>query len=181
MFVWMVKDCGFWTPVVFGWLPDKSETSYKVFFHFFLQKLRQMKINFNIKPVLCDSELNIMKSVDTMLNCEIHGCFFHHKKCFQRRIEKKGFKSQYHNNEHFQNFINQTSAMSHLPIQELETMEKFHFDDEQFSEFKTDHLQYLWDFSMNGVFPRRVWNAFGRSEDLTNNNQQQIIANLTEK
>ena len=29
-FVWMVKKDGHWIPVVFGWLPDKSETSYKV-------------------------------------------------------------------------------------------------------------------------------------------------------
>ena len=44
MFVWMVKDRGYWIPVVFAWLPDKSETSYKVFFHMVLQKLKELNI-----------------------------------------------------------------------------------------------------------------------------------------
>ena len=37
----MVKDNGYWVPVVFGWLPDKSETSYKVFFYMIEKKLEK--------------------------------------------------------------------------------------------------------------------------------------------
>ena len=32
-FIWLTKSKGFWVPSAFGWLPDKSEESYKVFFY----------------------------------------------------------------------------------------------------------------------------------------------------
>ena len=31
LFVWMIKQNGYWTPVVWGWLPDNTEESYKIF------------------------------------------------------------------------------------------------------------------------------------------------------
>ena len=48
MFVWMVKDRGYWIPVVFAWLPDKSETSYKGFFYMVLQKKMEIPLNVSI-------------------------------------------------------------------------------------------------------------------------------------
>ena len=41
-FVWMLKYNGHWIPVIWGWLPDKSEISYKVcFFKLFLFNLKK--------------------------------------------------------------------------------------------------------------------------------------------
>ena len=41
MFVWMVKSDGYWIPTVFGWLPDKSEEIYKVFFLVVKEKMKE--------------------------------------------------------------------------------------------------------------------------------------------
>ena len=92
MFVWMVKADGYWIPTVFGWLPDKSEDSYKVFFHLVREKMKELRLDLEVESVLCDFELNIMKSIDVMLQYPILGCcFFHHKNCLQRRVERSGF------------------------------------------------------------------------------------------
>ena len=107
-------------PVVWGWLPDKSETSYKVFFALVDKKLKELGLDLNVRSILCDFELNILKAIDEMVDCEVYGCFFHHKKCYQTRVDRKGFKSRYENDEKFYEFINQSSALAHLPIDDIE-------------------------------------------------------------
>ena len=177
MFVWMIKSKGYWIPAVFGWLPDKSEVSYKVFFLLIQKKMEELGLSLDIDSVFCDFELNILKSIDVMLQCPILGCFFHHKKCFQRKVDRKGFKTMYENDEHFKSFINQCSSLSHLPIEDVEKglehiRKKFNFNDERTTEFKEEFLKYILDFWISGCLPPRVWNCFGRSEDITNNNQE---------
>ena len=175
-FIWMVKAKGYWIPVVWGWLPDKTEEIYKVFFHLVQKKMEDLGININIESVLCDFELNIMKSIDVMLKVPILGCFFHLKQCFQRKVSKNGFKSLYENDEFFNSFINQCSAISALPLEDIEeglnhVERKFVFEDERTDAFKKSFLAYIRNFWIFGCLPPRVWNTFGRSEDITNNNQ----------
>ena len=97
-----------------------------------------------------------------MLQCDILGCFFHHKKCYQRRVDQKGFKTRYENDEFFSEFINQCSALAHLPIEDielgLEHIEmKFAFEDEEATVFKQDFIKYIRDFWISGCIPPRVW------------------------
>ena len=116
----MIKTRGYWIPTVWGWLPDKSITSYKVFILLIKIKMEELGFKLNVESVLCDFELNILKAIDDMLSCKILGCFFHHKKCFHRKVDKNGLKSHYENDEYFREFINQCSALSHLPIEDIE-------------------------------------------------------------
>ena len=176
-FIWMIKSKGYWVPVVWGWLPDKTEISYKVFFLLIENKMKELGMNLKVESVICDFELNILKAIDQMLECDILGCFFHHKKCFHRRMDKRGFKTRYETDDHFYEFINHCSGLSHLPIEDIEAglvyiEKKFEFEDVEATEFKADFIQYIQDFWIQGCLPPRVWNVFGRSEDLTNNNQE---------
>ena len=92
-------------------------------------------------------------------------------------MERKGFKTRYENDEYFKRFINECSALGHLPIEDIDLgikyiENKYNFDDEAGNTFKEDFIKYIWDFWIDGCLPPRVWNCFGRSEDLTNNNQE---------
>ena len=176
-FIWMTKSKGFWMPCAFGWLPDKSEISYKIFFYLIQKKMEELGLNLLVKSVLCDFEINILKAIDVMLQAPVLGCFFHHKKCFQRRVDKKGFKTRYENDDYFHEFVNQVCGIAHLPIADIENglthiEQKFIFDDESANVFKSDFIKYIKDFWINGCIPPRVWNVFGRPDDLTNNNQE---------
>ena len=181
-FIWMVKSQGYWIPCAFGWLPDKSEESYQIFFLLIKKKMLEIELTMKVSSVLCDFELNILKAIDEMVGAEIFGCFFHHKDCFRRRVAKKGFKSRYENDEYFHEFINQASGLAHLPIADiekgLETVENaFEFDDDEATEFKNDFINYIKEFWIEGCIPP-VWNVFGRDEDLTNNNQEGYNAKM---
>ena len=129
--------------------------------------MEELGLSLDVQSVLCDFELNILKSIDMMLQCPILGCFFHHKKCFQRKVDRKGFKTKYENDEHFKSFINQCSSFSHLPIEDVEKgleyiRKKFNFKDERTTEFKEEFLKYILGFWINGCLPPRVWNCFER-------------------
>ena len=107
-------------------------------------------------------------------------------KCFQRRVDKKGFKKRYEQDEYFRRFINESSALSHLPIEDINDglkhiEDKFEFEDENGENFKNDFIRYIRDFWINGCLPPRVWNCFGRSEDLTNNNQEGYNSKLNKE
>ena len=49
---------------------------------------------------------------------------------------------------------------------------KFTFDDDKAIEFKADFIKYIREFWIHGCLPPPIWYVFGRSEDLTNNNQE---------
>ena len=112
-----------------------------------------------------------------MLKVILHACVFNFKQCIQRRVDRNDFKNIYETDEIFMAFINQASGISHLPIADVEDGLKFiedtfDFDDNDASTFKDDFLQYLKDFWINGPIPPKIWNVFGRSEDITNNAQE---------
>ena len=100
-FIWMVKQRGYWVPVCWGWLPDKTLTSYKVFFLLIQKQMAKLGPDLYVQSVTSDFELNIMKSVDEMLGADILGCFFHLKKALKTKVDKKGFKSNYDNDPIF--------------------------------------------------------------------------------
>ena len=67
LFIWMIKYEGFWIPVVWSWLPDKSEESYKVLIHMVQDKLKELNIKFNIEEIISDFEINIQKAADQLI------------------------------------------------------------------------------------------------------------------
>ena len=141
------------------------------------EKLDELKIPFNIISVICDFELNIIKSIDDLLHLNIEGCFFHFSKALKTKIDKKGMKTRYEKDMKFQKFIKECGALAHLPLEDImEGFEhidnKFVFDDEEANFFKEYFLSYIKSYWIEGCYPPQIWNCWSRSEDLTNNNQE---------
>ena len=176
-FIWMLKIKGHWIPVVWGWLPDKTEVSYKVFFHMVMTRLQELGINFNLKEVIADFELNIHKAIDDILNIDILGCFFHLARAIMTKVDKKQMRKRYEDDPEFQKFVKEAVAIGHLPPELLETgfqhlKNDFSFDDETAKTFKEELLNYIETYWINGCYPPRAWMTFFRGEDWTNNNQE---------
>ena len=117
---YLILLTGHWIPVVWGWLPGKSEVSYKVFLAMVLQKFEEEDIQFNTKEIISDFELNIHKAIDDILpDCKILGCFFHLAKAFKMKVDKGNMIHKYENDETFREFDKQATALSHLPRDKL--------------------------------------------------------------
>jgi hypothetical protein len=54
-------------------------------------KLKDLDIALEIKSVISDFELAIIKSVDEMLGVEIDGCFFHFSKALKSKVDRSRF------------------------------------------------------------------------------------------
>ena len=70
----MIKEKHSWIPAIWGWLPDKTEQTYKVFFLFVQEKLAELNLSFQLKSVISDFELNVMKAIDDILDVDILCC-----------------------------------------------------------------------------------------------------------
>ena len=177
-FVFMLKHNGHWIPAVWGWLPDKTEISYKVFLHLVLGKIMELQIPFNVEEIITDFELNIHKAVDDMLpSVCILGCYFHLAKAFKKKVDKKNMKRNYETNDKFRRFIKQAIALSSLPLDDLQVgldwlKDSITFVDEKEATFKTEFLKYIEDYWINGCFPPHTWSTWNRATDYTNNNQE---------
>ena len=82
--------------------------------------MAEYDLEFNVKYIICDFEINIMKSIDGLLKVRICGCFFYFRQCFQRRVNKRGLHTEYERNEILRKFVNECSALSFLPIEYIE-------------------------------------------------------------
>ena len=90
------------------------------------EKLADIGLTFIIESVLSDFEFNIMKAVDQIMpGVIIMGCFFHFKKALQNKVDKKGMKTVYEHYKKFRNFINECGALSHLPVEDLESIMEY--------------------------------------------------------
>ena len=151
------------------------------------EKLAELKIQFNIKEVISDFELNIHKALDDMLtDIEILGCFFHLAKAFKKKVDQKQMKKHYDNNPEFRRFIKQAVALSSLPLADLEAgmqhlKDNFIFEDAKEESFKQEFLAYIDTYWINGCFPPHVWSTWKRTGDFTNNNQEGYNSRLNKE
>ena len=93
-----------------------------------------------------------------MPDVDILGCFFHLAKAFKKKVDQKHMKTNYENNEVFRKFIKQATALSSLPLDDLETWvnwlkENVHFDTEKEDTFKNEFINYIEKYWVNGCFP----------------------------
>ena len=114
-------------------------------------KMAELGLSLNVSSVLCDFELNILKSVDEIVDAEIFGCFFHHRDCFRKRVDNKGLRSRYNNDQKFHEFVSQASSLAHLPIADIEkglnhVQHSFAFGDEQATTFKDYLIHFIIGF-----------------------------------
>ena len=158
-----------------GWLPDKSETSYKLFFLLVKQEMAKLGLELSIESVISDYEISIIKAVTDILQVPIRGCFFHFTQCLKRKMEKSGMKTKVQTTEKLQLFMKKCGSLAHLPVCDVALgmlkLREFSFDDPSIEQFKEEMLKYIQDFWIQGPFNPSVWSCWDRNEDNTNNNQ----------
>ena len=178
---------GHWIPVVWGWLPDKTEMSYKIFLTLVIEKLKEEGIPFNQEEIISDFELNIHNAINDILpDVKILGCFFHLAKAFKMKVDKSYMKNYYENDPEFKQFVRQATSLSNLPRDKLydgfDYFEKnLNFEDEKVQKFKSEFLKYIKDYWIEGCYPPQVWLNFQRSTDLTNNNQEGMNSRINKE
>ena len=177
-FTLMVKHLDTWLAVAHGWLPDKSEVSYKLFFILLKEELERRGLKLNLSEIISDFEIGIIKAIDDIVGCPVSGCFFHFSQCLKRKVEKSGLKGKYATNSAFQFFVKCCGGLAHMPVKDVEKGidylrddQEFDFEDQELNDFKFHMITYIIKYWMDGCFPPQLWNCWTRTKDATNNNQ----------
>lgn len=91
---------GHYVPLVFGLLPDKSETSYTQFLDAVVSQCSAMGLTLNVQTVLLDFEKATHNAFQTIFPlAEVKCCRFHFGQAVFRKIKQIGLQPTYINNE----------------------------------------------------------------------------------
>ena len=113
----MVEYRSCYIPVAFGFLPDKTDISYKVFVILAMEALKKRGTTVTIRKFMMDFELNIHRAFDPLF--ETRGCYFHFSQCIWRRVQSGGHVSTYMNDSDFRAFVHSVAALPFFPLTEL--------------------------------------------------------------
>ena len=118
VFIMLAEFRGVYLPVAFGLLPDKTETSYKVFVILLMEAVKEINVKITMKRVMVDFELAIHLALVTLF--KTRGCYFHFTQAVWKRVQGCGMVKQYIDDSKFQAFVRCVAALPFLPLTELE-------------------------------------------------------------
>ena len=176
IFILMAKYDDKFVPVSFGFLPNKTESSYKVFFAMLELEMKKRNIQCSLKEMMVDFEIGIQKAILSVFDVEILACFFHFSQCLWKRVQAGSMSVLYVENDKFREFIRSCLSLPMIKLEELqETIDElkatdFHNDEE--NKLKDEFIKYIQEVWVDGIYPPQTWCCFSRKEDNTNNPQE---------
>ena len=176
MFIQMAMYDDKFVPVSFGFLPNKTEASYKLFFAMLQLELDNRKIKSSLKKIMVDFEIGIQKAILSVFDVEILACFFHFSQCLWKRVQAGSMSVLYDEDENFRAFIRSCISLPMLKLEDLQdTIEELRatdFDDDEKDKLKNEFMDYIQEVWVDGIYPPQTWCCFSRKEDNTNNPQE---------
>ena len=176
IFIFMVKYDDKFVPICFGFLPNKTEISYTIFFTMIQVELEKRNLNCSLKKIMVDFEIGIQKAIISVFDVEILACFFHFSQCLWKRVQSGQMSSLYEQDEKFREFIRACISLPMLKLEELQDavdeLKTIDFNDEIKNNNKDKFMKYIQDVWIDGMYPPQTWCCFSRKEDNTNNPQE---------
>ena len=177
IFILMAKYDEKWIPVCFSFLPDKKESSYKLFFAMLDFELQKLGIQISIENLICDFEIAIQKAaISVYESLSIMGCFFHFVQAVWKHAQSENMTQLCEKDLIFKEFVRSCISLPMIKLDELQdTIDELrgqNFDDEEKNKKRDQFLDYIQTVWVDGVYPPQTWNCFRRTDDNTNNSQE---------
>ncbi|KAM7315741.1 uncharacterized protein ISCGN_005524 [Ixodes scapularis] len=103
-------------PMVYGLLPNKSETTYRRFVDVLLSHVG----THCVEVVYTDFEIAAINAIKAMApSARIQGCFFHLSQSVYRKVCSSGLQSRYNADEEFAVKMRMLPALAFLPISDI--------------------------------------------------------------
>ena len=176
MFILMAKYDDKFIPISFGFLPDKTESSYKLFFAMIQFELETRNIKCSLKKMMVDFEIGIQKAILSVFDEEILACFFHFSQCLWKTVQAGSMAVLYDTDDEFQEFIRSCLSLPMVKLEELQDtideLRETNFNDDVKNRHKEEFMDYIQQAWVDGIYPPQTWCCFARKEDNTNNPQE---------
>ena len=123
IFILMAKYDDKWVPVAFSFLPDKKESSYKLFFAMIDFELQRRGIQISLEKLLCDFEIGIQKAALSVFETLIVlGCFFHFGQSVWKHAQQEKLAQLCEHNLKFKQFIRQCISLPMVRLRSFKTL-----------------------------------------------------------
>lgn len=153
-------------PVVFALLPNKKKATYVRVFRHVLQAVPEWKPR-NITVDFEGSAINAIREVSP--TSEIHGCYFHFKKCLWRKVQEIGLTCEYKENEDIRLLIQMCAALAFLKIEDVQDgWVEIHSQAPQNPKLSAFFDYFVEQWLENDEMPIDLWNCHGRRHRTTN-------------
>ncbi|KAK3107276.1 hypothetical protein FSP39_010924 [Pinctada imbricata] len=159
-------------PVVFAFLPGKSQCIYARFFSLLLNSITKLGLTFSPTNAMQDFETAAHTAIkDVFHGVSTTGCFFHFTQCIWRKAQSTGLQMLYRDNSDVKILVRRAAI---LPLVPLDAIEDVWFqaledrDDADISDVTQTFTDYVTDQWVDG--DRLQWNHFGTNGPRTTNN-----------
>ncbi|KAL8610282.1 hypothetical protein ACOMHN_062014 [Nucella lapillus] len=149
-------------PMMFTFLPDKSQLTYQRLFRLMKARAAVMGLEFAPSKVRTDFEQAIIMSVRLEFpRARVVGCLFHFCQALWKKVKALGGVVQYKEDEETRKYIRRCAALAFVPIERLDEawLEiQAGVEDEPLTTAFSDYFVTTWLDDVDSRFPRSVWN-----------------------
>ena len=161
---------GFFLPLIYALLPDKTKDTYYDMFSIIKRKMANLDLQFNPTTMMSDFEIGMISTLRLHFpNTELKGCNFHFSQAIWRQTQQLGLTVSYHENSNIRRIIRSLMTLPYIPRNWVRHQYRTIMG---MTDADTDSverlLQYFCSTWLDGQFPLQLWNVFG-DEVRTNN------------
>ena len=159
------------TPVVYAFLPGKSQAVYTRFFSLLQDKMTDLGLDFAPTSAVLDFEVAVHNSLKNLFpGINTKGCFFHFTQCIWRKAQSTGLQNPYRDNEDVRTLVRRAAILPLIPLDCIDdvwfqTLEDR--DDANLTPLTEPFTDYVTEQWVEG--DRTCWNHFGTEGPRTNN------------
>jgi hypothetical protein len=174
---------GYYMPLVFVLLGDKSQNSYVYLLNQLLAKCREFGLNFCPTVIVTDFEQSVISSIHTALPTSRHMCCrFHRAQAWWRKIQNVGLSTTFRDNgSNTAKWLKRFFGLSLLPADEVsDTFANDIMDDAPTTPGCVEFSDYVWEqyISEEASFTPYLWAAAPDISIRTTNGAESLHGHL---
>ena len=168
MYSFHVLFLGFFIPLVYALLPDKTRNTYYRMFEILKGSMARLNLQWNPAVIMTDFEQAMIACLRLQFpGSAMKGCNFHFAQAIWRQVQHLGLTQDYRETPEVRRVIRSLMALAHVPVAHVRRM--FHtLSNMNGAAAVPELLNYFQRTWLDGQFPVRMWNVHG-SETYTNN------------
>ena len=107
---------GFFLPLIYALLPDKTKDTYYDMFSIIKRKMANLDLQFNPTAMMSDFEIGMISTLRLHFpNTELKGCNFHFSQAIWRQTQQLGLTVSYHENINIRRIIRSLMTLPYIP------------------------------------------------------------------
>jgi len=158
-------------PLVFAFLPNKTERTYVRFFTLLKDAIQERHSVLTPETVILDFETAARNAVNLVFPMTtLRGCLFHFCQCIWRKTQDCGLATRYKDGDSVRTLVRRAAVLPLIPENRIEDVWFYALDqNEDDSAAVTRFTDYVTETWVDGSIPKASWNHYDHDGPRTTN------------